>query len=142
MSVSVGPTFFLDRSLGGRIVANALREAGVAVEVHDDHFPQDAPDELWLPEITRRGWVALTRDNAIRKRRLQRHMAAYCGARLFVITGGEMTGADIADALTRLTPGIRKTAQENPAPFIATIQASGRIHVWRSREALIREIEG
>ena len=132
-------TLFLDRSLGGVIVAQALREAGQTVEVHDDHFPQDAPDEQWLPEITRRGWIGLTKDNAIRKRKLQRLMAARCGARLFVITGGEMAGIDIADTLLALASRICKVAVSEPAPFIATIQASGRVHLWRSREELLEE---
>ena len=37
------PVFFIDRSLGRRHVAQALRAAGAVVEIHDDHFPQDAP---------------------------------------------------------------------------------------------------
>lgn len=41
-------TFFVDRSLGGRIVADALRAAGAAFVVHDDHFERDAPDQKWL----------------------------------------------------------------------------------------------
>ena len=40
--------FFVDRSLGKHIVAQALRAAGARVEVHDDHFPQDATDVEWL----------------------------------------------------------------------------------------------
>jgi PIN like domain len=46
--------------------AGALRVAGAQIEVHDDHFPQDAPDELWLPEVGRRGWAVLTKDDRIR----------------------------------------------------------------------------
>ena len=38
--------FFIDRSVGKKTVANALREAGLHVEVHDDHFAQDALDYL------------------------------------------------------------------------------------------------
>lgn len=133
------PVLFLDRSLGGQVVAGILREAGETVEVHDDHFPQDAPDEQWLPEVTRRGWIALTKDNAIRKHRLQRLMAARCGARLFVVTGGEMTGADIGASLVQMAGRIRKLVEKQQAPFIATIQASGRVHLWRDREALLEE---
>lgn len=46
-------TFFLDRSLGKEIVAEALRVAGAHVEIHDDRFPPDAKDEDWLNEVGR-----------------------------------------------------------------------------------------
>src|SRR5437867_7865170 len=37
-------TFFLDRQLGRYKMAGALRNAGLNVEIHDDHFPQNAQD--------------------------------------------------------------------------------------------------
>jgi len=43
--------FFIDRSLGRKIVAQALREVGETVEIHDDHFAPDAKDEVWLVEV-------------------------------------------------------------------------------------------
>jgi hypothetical protein len=55
-------TFFLDRSLGKEIVAQALRAAGADVEIHDDHFPPDAKDEDWLTEVGSLGWIVLTKD--------------------------------------------------------------------------------
>jgi len=54
-------TFFVDRSLGGRVVADALRVAGEAVEVHDDHFARDAPDQLWLAEVGAKYRLAVAR---------------------------------------------------------------------------------
>jgi len=59
-------TFFLDRTLGKKIVASALRRAGVKVETHDDHFPPDAKDPEWLKEVGAKGWVVLTNDRHIR----------------------------------------------------------------------------
>lgn len=37
------PVFYLDRNFGRHLIADALREAGHTVEVHDDHLPIDAP---------------------------------------------------------------------------------------------------
>ena len=59
------PTFFIDRALGRKYVADALRNAGAKVEVHEDHFLPDAPDTEWLPEVSQRGWLILTKDDAI-----------------------------------------------------------------------------
>lgn len=60
--------FFLDRSLGKHVVADALRNAGLAVQVHDDHLPVDAPDVDWIGLVGHRGWIAVTKDKNIRYR--------------------------------------------------------------------------
>ena len=60
-------TFFLDHQIGRYIVADKLREAGAAVEVHLDHFKGDAPDLEWIPEIGRRDWILITKDQNIRR---------------------------------------------------------------------------
>jgi len=65
-------TFFVDRSLGGKVVADALRAAGEAVEVHDDHFAADAADQTWLAEIGMRAWVVLSKDDRIRRNPVER----------------------------------------------------------------------
>jgi hypothetical protein len=52
-SRGVKPVFFVDRSLGKHVVPGALRAAGARVEVHDDHFPQNAL------KVSRSGAVAL-----------------------------------------------------------------------------------
>ncbi len=45
-------TYFIDRDLGARFPA-LLRAAGLKVERLDEHFPPDAPDDVWLGEIAR-----------------------------------------------------------------------------------------
>ena len=62
------PTLFLDRNLGKHIVAERLRAEGMAVEVHDDHLPLDAPDEDWIALVGRKGWVAITKYRNVRYR--------------------------------------------------------------------------
>jgi hypothetical protein len=37
-------TFFIDRCLGSKRIVAALRQVGLTVEVHEDHFAPDAPD--------------------------------------------------------------------------------------------------
>ncbi len=54
-----GLTFFLDRNLGKTLVRSRLVSVGVSVEVHDDHLPQDAPDEDWIALVGQRGWFAV-----------------------------------------------------------------------------------
>jgi hypothetical protein len=55
-------TFFLDHQIGRYQVAEMLRAAGAKVEVHLDHFLGDMPDIEWIPEVARRRWVLITKD--------------------------------------------------------------------------------
>ena len=64
--------FFVDRALGGSVVPMGLRKAGLEVEVHDDHFAQNTPDQEWLPEIGKRRWVLLTKDMRIQTNAIER----------------------------------------------------------------------
>jgi hypothetical protein len=78
----------VDRALGTGTIAEALRRAGCAVEIHDQHFPQAAKDTEWLPEVGRRRWVVLTKDHHIRTR--QNELVALLSANVaaFVHRGG------------------------------------------------------
>jgi hypothetical protein len=78
--------FFIDRSLGKKIVAQALRQIGAAVEIHDEHFAPDAKDEDWLVEVGRRGWIVLTKDDRIRYRITERAAIVSARVRAFVLT--------------------------------------------------------
>jgi hypothetical protein len=58
-------TFFADRDLGRQFV-ELVRQGGVQIERHDDHFQPSTPDEDWLSVVAQRGWIAVTRDGRIR----------------------------------------------------------------------------
>ena len=118
-------TFYLDYQIGRYTVANALRAAGARVEVHIDHFAQSAPDVEWIPEVGRRNWVLITKDQHIRRNPLER--AAYQNARLrgFVVTGVDMSGIDLAQLLVRCLPGMVRRAAGRPGPLMFTISGGG-----------------
>lgn len=80
--------FFVDRSLGGRVVAGALRAAGVDVRAHDDVFAQDTDDEVWLADVGDRGWIVLTKDVLIRRDSLQRQVLLAANVAAFVFARG------------------------------------------------------
>jgi len=61
-------SIYLDRNLGKHVIADALREAGATVEIHDDHLPLNAPDEDWIALVGRNSWIAITKDKNIRHR--------------------------------------------------------------------------
>ena len=113
--------FFIDRSLGRKAVASALRNAGVQVEVHDDHLPQDAKDEEWLHYVGAGNWGVLTQDDRIRFHYHERTALLQAKVCAFVLTAkglrGEENGAIIVNAL----PTIQRMLSKHPGPFIARI---------------------
>lgn len=121
------PVLFLDRSLGRRVIATALRAAGATVEIHDDHFPPDAPDAHWLAAVGQRGWVVLTKDRRIRYRTLERAALLMAGVRAFVLTAGDLQGPEMARIFVRALPVITRVTARTPAPFIARVSKTGAV---------------
>jgi len=66
-------------------MAGILRTAGLSVEVHDDHFPQDALDPEWLRAVGERNWVVVTRDERIRYRVAEKQAIRRAKVRAFVL---------------------------------------------------------
>jgi hypothetical protein len=122
-------TFFIDRSLGTRLLSAALRSAGARVEVHDDHFPQDTPDTEWLSTVGQRGWVVLSKDVRIRRDRLERVALLESKVKAFLLTQQGLTGADMADIFVRAMPEMVRRASRAKRGFICTVSRSGQIAV-------------
>lgn len=101
MPREAAPVFFVDASLGGRIVPEALRAAGLAVVAHDERFAPGTPDDVWLRESGQRGWLVLTKDKRIRYRQTERHALREAGVGTFVFVGKDLTAAEIVQAYYR-----------------------------------------
>lgn len=130
--------FFVDRSLGKRVIADSLRAAGALVEIHDDHFPIDAPDEHWLGEVGKRGWVVLTKDKKIQHRVLEQAAVAKSKTRMFALTGGNLQGTEMAEIFVRALSKMGRLVRGNPAPFIAKVTRSGGVSLVLTAKKLKR----
>ena len=138
MSKAEKPIFYIDRALGKKYVADALRNAGAKVEIHDDHFSPDAPDTEWLPEVSRRGWLILTKDNAISRNILEQIAIASSDAKVFVLALGNITGEEMANAFTQALEKMENVAQSNQPPFIAKVYKQGMVKIWQNRKKLLK----
>ena len=123
------PVFFLDRNLGHEDVAAALRARGACVEEHDRHFPRNAPDHAWLPEVGRRGWAVITQDTRIRYRSAERVAAETAKVALFVFTGKKMRGVEIGAAIAAALPKMVRMLGKQRRPFIARVSRSGEVTI-------------
>jgi predicted nuclease of predicted toxin-antitoxin system len=103
-----GTAFFIDRSLGVEPIRGELIKSGLSVEIHDDHFARDEEDRVWLRSIGERGWVVLTKDQRLRYRPLELAALRASNARVFVLTAGNLRGAEIAAVFLAALPMIHK----------------------------------
>lgn len=139
------PTFFTDRDLG-RSFGRLLKEAGLNVEVHAEHFPESegvdgTPDEIWLPFVGEQGWVLLTHDKSMRHRSRERDAIMSHGVRAFMLMG-EHTAAAHADNVLQNLHLLERTLRRQPGAFIAKLyhpsprdrerklSPKGRVELW------------
>ncbi len=120
---------FIDRSLGIEPIRTELVNAGLVVETHDDHFARDEEDRVWLRTVGERGWVVLTKDQRLRYRPLEIAALRASKARVFVLTAGNLRGAEIAAVFLIALPRIFKVLHSVPGPFVARVSHSGRVTV-------------
>ena len=121
--------FFIDRSLGIDPLRSVLKAAGVSVEIHDDHFKRDEADHIWLAEVSTRSWVVLTKDQRLRYRPLEISALRASGARVFILTAGNLRGSEIASVFEAALPSIYRILAKHTGPFIARISKNALITV-------------
>jgi hypothetical protein len=119
--------FFVDRSLGRHFVPEAPRGLGASLEIHDDHFDKETKDADWIASVAGRGWVILTKDRRIRYGPLERAAVFAANARMFALTGGNLSGPEMAAVLTKQFEKMSRIAKSEPPPFIARISHTGII---------------
>jgi hypothetical protein len=99
--------------------------------VHDDLFPQDAPDEVWLKAAGENSWVVLTKDKNIRYRTRERRALASHGVRAFVLTAKALNADEMAAIFVLALPKIASFLLKHKGPFMATITGGGALNiVW------------
>ncbi len=136
------PVFFTDRDLG-HLLPETLRERGLTVERHDDHFGPLTPDVEWLEEVGRKGWVALSHNKQIRYNSEERDMVMRARVPLFLLIG-KHSHPVLAQNLIQTIPKLLRFLGTHRPPFIARIYraredlffagAPGRVQLWLSHQ--------
>jgi hypothetical protein len=141
--------FFTDRDLG-KIFLRVLRDAGLTVERHDDHFDQNTTDDVWLREVGERGWIAISRNFRIRYQPNERDAVMRAGTGLLIVVG-KAPHQELAENFVATIRKIERFLQVNRASFIARIygpspeqisrgsRKSGRVELWLSYNDWRRE---
>ncbi len=125
-------TFFIDRSLGARLVADAIRvgcEPGEVIHVHDDHFPQDTTDTEWLKAVGARGWVVLTKDTRMRTNLVEREAILGGHVAWFALARGDLTAGHMGQVFCAALGRIRTVLRRFDVPLIATVRVDAAVVV-------------
>ena len=121
---------YLDENLcNARAILETLSKLGVPFERHLAHFSPGAPDETWLPLVGANGWILLTSDKRIRYNLLEKHALKIHAVREFVFTSGNMSGQDMAEALTLALQKMRNLCRRTKPPFVASITRTGDVYM-------------
>ena len=115
------PEFFIDRSLGRKHLATALREIGLTVHTVASAYGEDTAqtlaDENWLTDAGKRGWIVLMKDDAIRRRPAERDALADALVRAFCLTNANLRAAEQSARYVQNADRILRQAR-NPGPYI------------------------
>ena len=129
--------YFTDRDLGKQF-GEILKAGGLTVERHSDHFAPDTPDEVWLAEVGRRGWIALTHDRNIRYKPNELDAVIRHRVGLLVIIR-KAPFPELARAFVATLPSIEYFLDNHAPPFIAKVyrpapsEAAGHVEMWYPR---------
>ncbi len=117
-------TFFLDRALQSYAIRDALKAMGARVEMHRDHFKEDADDVDWLPTIAGKEWVILSKDQF---NWMEREAIRNAHGRAFLLVQGSLTGREQASIICGALRHMLRILNNTPAPFIAKIHRTSHV---------------
>lgn len=97
------------------------------VAVHSDLFRDNAPDDLWLTECGRRGYVVLTKDNRIRSHTIARVAIVRHKVRAFFLVPRKLKGTRNGQIFAKALDRMRRVCAGNSPPFIAFVYENGTV---------------
>lgn len=120
--------FFSDENLGRRAFPTPLQEDGVPLHVFHTAFDSGIADTAWIPVVAQNGWIALTTDERLRYRAVERDaiMAANLGV---IVLVGRKTHPEKAAIFLQSRDRIINFIRQHEPPFIARLYHN-RIELW------------
>ncbi len=120
--------FFVDRSLGGKQVPGALAAHGWAIKAHDDVFPQNTPDTIWIKSVGAKGWIILTADDNLRYNPLEKAALNASGTWTFILAPRKnLRGVEMAQAFIKAERALLKAIAKYPPSSAFRVSADGKI---------------
>ena len=121
------PALFIDRDAWSRKLGLALEDARIAHVAHQRQFDSGSPDVEWIQKVSQQVWIAITRDQNIRRK--PNELAAIRASRaiIFVFTSGNLSAEDTARILLQALPRVYRLAAGAKRPRLFSIRRDGTI---------------
>ena len=97
--------------------------------VYGEHPGQRVNDERWLREAGAQGWVALMKDDRIRRRPAERDALVEAGLRAFCLTNAQLRAAEQTERFVSNRHRIIQQARK-PGPYIYGVYEGGLRRLW------------
>lgn len=125
------PPLFIDRCAWSRKLGDELDQAGIPFIAHHQKFAPACPDEEWIAEADKHGWIVITRDQAIRRK--PNELKAFRDTRLimFALASGNASAEDTARLVVSLYQKILRKARGTAPPAMFSITLAGGINQVR-----------
>jgi hypothetical protein len=121
------PALFIDRDAWSRVLGERLTEARVAFVAHRDVFRPDGADVEWIAAVSSNGWLAVTRDQNIRRKPNEIEAIRQSRALVFVFTSGNLSATDTASLLLKALPRMYRASEAERRPALYSIRKDGSI---------------
>jgi len=116
--------FYVDESIFSKALVAELTAAGIAFDRVGVTVSFGAPDHVWLSHCGKHSYLALTRDERIRYRSLEKQALIDHGVACFTFTQGRATAIQCASRIIALAPKMMAIAGSQPRPFLYTFGLS------------------
>lgn len=119
--------FFFDNNLSPKYSA-MLRALEVDVVHLREAFPKRTHDDVWMPEVAKEGWVAVTQDRAIERRPHEAEVRRRVGLRMIYLPAAFMKMGlwEQAHFLVKMWPVIANAAEGMRPGLGMLLQQRGR----------------
>ena len=128
MAIASSPTLFFDRSVGKRIPEVLRRlQVPIGIEFHQQHFPADEMDDVWLPVVGQRGWTVIGQDWSYHKNLAEISAIRQYDIGVFYLWASQARTWEQFFCLVKAYDRILQVMMQAPRPFIYRIGKSGRL---------------
>ena len=131
-------TFFFDRCVGIQVpkALQVFRRFPVEVRYHQEVFgdsevQQALPDDVWMADVARKGWVVVTQDHRFQDVPATRDAVKQHGAGVFYIWGAQAPAWETTRILLWALPRMLENVRASIPPYVYRVRKDVSIHPVR-----------
>ena len=94
-----------------------------------DEIAKGTLDVDLIPPIGAAGWVLLTKDKNIRRRKIELEAIVRAKVAAFVLTAADLTGEEQAHVFREAMPAMLRILRKTTPPFMARVTAQSSVEV-------------